>query len=224
MIINYHKKIGYTMNDIIDEIKQLYHVKKVTYAGRLDPLAYGSVIILTDDDIDKRDSYMKKDKIYEFKIVNGIQTDTFDILGLITNNHQTIINEIKLGLQIMEYPPYSSVPIKEYNKPYWYCALNNLPIINKPSKEINIYELIKLDEIKYNKNELLEIIDEKISTIKKQTFRQKEIIEKWNNLLMDDEYNISSYRVKLSSGGYVRYIADKLGGCAYDIYRKEYII
>ena len=85
MIIYHNKEIGQTMNQVIDDIKKLYHTKKITYAGRLDPLAYGLVIILTDDDIYKRDNYIGQNKVYQFQMINGIQTDTYDILGLIKN-------------------------------------------------------------------------------------------------------------------------------------------
>ena len=65
------------------ELKQKYNTNKVTYAGRLDPLAYGLVIILTDEDVHKRDEFTGKNKIYQFNVIHGIQTDTFDIMGMI---------------------------------------------------------------------------------------------------------------------------------------------
>jgi tRNA U55 pseudouridine synthase TruB len=223
MIIHYQKAIGQSMNDVIDDIRKIYSVEKVTYAGRLDPMAYGLVIMLTDDDIHKRDNFTDKNKIYQFNMIKDIQTDTFDILGLINNIHNDIfdINKIILGKQIMEYPPYSSVPIKEYKKPYWYCSLNNLKVNNKPTKEIELFEIKILNKVEKSKDELIELITERINTLTKDTFRQKEILERWNTI--DDKiYEIYQFEIKLSSGGYVRYFADKLGGCAYDINRLSY--
>jgi tRNA U55 pseudouridine synthase TruB len=223
MIIDYQKKIGQSMNDIVDDVKEKYNTQKVTYAGRLDPMAYGLVIILTEDDIHKRDLYTNKIKIYQFNIIKGIQTDTYDILGLIDkiNYDDFDIGKIKLGNQIMEYPPYSSVPIKEHKKPYWYCSLNNLEVINKPTKEINLYEIKIMNKLEKSKDELIEMIKERINTLTKDTFRQKDILEKWITI-EDKIYEIYQMEIKISSGGYVRHFANKLGGCAYDINRLSY--
>ena len=234
MIIYHHKKIGQTMNQVVDDIKKQYNTNKVTYAGRLDPLAFGLIIILTDEDVHKRDEYTGKNKIYKFYIIHGIQTDTFDIMGLlcdksiqlndtlIDNKNKFNINKINLGKQIMEYPSYSSVPIKEHNnKPYWYCTLNNLEVKNKPTKEIEIYDIKILDNITKTKDELIQLINDKINKVTSDTFRQTDILEKWNSI-EDKLYEIYKMEIKISSGGYVRNIANILGGCAYDIERTEY--
>ena len=223
MIIYHYKKIGQTMNQVIDDIKKLYHTKKITYAGRLDPLAYGLVIILTDDDIYKRDHYIGQNKVYQFQMINGIQTDTYDILGLIKNinSNDFNMNKINVGKQLMEYPPYSSVPIKEHNKPYWFCALNNLLVVNKPTKEIEIFDIKLIDKQSKTKNEIIELITDRINKITVNTFRQKEILEKWNTI-EDKIYDIYKLEIKISSGGYVRYVADKMNSCAIDIERLSY--
>ena len=231
MIIYYQKEIGQTMNQIIDIIKKEHQPNKITYAGRLDPLAYGLVIILTDDDIQKRDEYTNKTKTYQFNMIKGIQTDTYDILGLINNVHHDIyFDKIVKGKQLMEYPPYSSVPIKEHKKPYWYCTKNNLPVINRPTKEIDLIDFKILDYNMIKKNTLINLITDRINqiTIEGNTFRQTEILDKWTTSLdMNTINNINTYEIykmeiQVSSGGYVRHFANLLGGCAYDIRRMEY--
>jgi tRNA U55 pseudouridine synthase TruB len=222
MIIYHYKKIGQTMNQVIDDIKYTYNAQTITYAGRLDPLAFGLVIILTDDDVHKRNDYIRKNKIYQYYVIEGIQTDTYDIMGLINGSTNFNVNNINLGKQIMEYPPYSSAPIKEHkNKPYWHCTLNNLKVIHKPTKEIEIYDIKMLDSITKTKDELILLINDKINKVKSPTFRQNDILEKWNTI-EDKIYNIHKMEIKISSGGYVRNIANIIGGCAFDIERKEY--
>jgi hypothetical protein len=156
-------------------------------------------------------------------MINGVHTDTYDILGLINNIHVNDfdINKINVGKQLMEYPPYSSVPIKEHNKPYWYCSLNNLEVTNKPTKKIEIFNINLLNKESKTKDELIEIITNRINKITVNTFRQKEILEKWNTI-EDKLYDIYKMEIKISSGGYVRNIANILGGCAYDIQRISY--
>lgn len=233
MIIYHYKKIGQTMNQVVDDIKQQYKTNKVTYAGRLDPLAFGLVIILTDEDVHKRDIYTGKNKIYQFNVIHSIQTDTYDILGMYDdtsdilgmhsdNKNNFDIAKINIGKQIMEYPSYSSVPIKEHNnKPFWYCTLNNLKVINIPKKEIEIFDIKILDKTTKTKDELLHLINDKINKVTVNTFRQTDILEKWNSI-EDKTYEIYKMEIKISSSGYVRNIANMLGGCAYDIERIEY--
>lgn len=224
MIICFEKKIGQNMTEVIEDAKKIYKYDKITYAGRLDPLAFGSIIILTDEDIHKRDEYTGFSKVYEFKIIHGTQTDSFDILGLITNisDNELHLENIVMGDQVMEYPRYSAVPIKEHkNKPYWWCTAHGLTVLNKPTKNITLFELEILDSSVVTKSELLDDIKTRIDTITSKTFRQDEILEKWATV-PEKEYHITKIRIHLSSGGYVRHFANLLGGCAFDICRKEY--
>jgi tRNA U55 pseudouridine synthase TruB len=132
------------------------------------------------------------------------------------------ISKIICGEQKMEYPPFSSVPIKEHkNKPYWYCTLNKMKVNIIPTKEINIYDIKILEKTIKTKEEIIEIINERINKVTSLTFRQREILEKWNTI-ENKTYEIYKMEIKISSGGYVRNIANNLYGCAFDIERIEY--
>jgi tRNA U55 pseudouridine synthase TruB len=54
----------------------------MTYAGRLDPMASGQLLILIGDECKKREKYDGLDKEYEVEILFGAESDTADILGL----------------------------------------------------------------------------------------------------------------------------------------------
>ena len=60
-----------------------YPYLPLTYAGRLDPLAEGLLIILAGDECMKKDEYTMLPKEYEVKVLFGFATDTYDVLGLI---------------------------------------------------------------------------------------------------------------------------------------------
>jgi len=81
-IIN--KKTGQTPLECINELKKadlkLAHLP-ITYAGRLDPLAEGVIIILIGDECLKKDEYLKLPKEYEVDILFGFATDTYDVMG-----------------------------------------------------------------------------------------------------------------------------------------------
>lgn len=85
-VIKVYKKVGETPLDCINIIKkndpQLISTP-MTYAGRLDPLAEGVLLILTGDECHNKDEYLKLPKEYEIEILFGFATDTYDVMGKI---------------------------------------------------------------------------------------------------------------------------------------------
>lgn len=53
----------------------------LSYAGRLDPMASGKLLVLIGDECKNQASYHKLDKEYEFSVLFGISSDTHDVLG-----------------------------------------------------------------------------------------------------------------------------------------------
>ena len=165
-ILTIYKPIGKTPLDMIHTLKKNKpHLKttKMSYAGRLDPMAHGLLIILTDEDCFNQHLYHNLDKTYECELLIGISTDTYDILGKITNNKKNLFNlpvdkvistitSLK-GSMDQPYPPYSSQRVS--GKPLWYYAKHNLlNTITIPSKIINILSkqnrnIISLNHKKY---------------------------------------------------------------------------
>jgi tRNA pseudouridine(55) synthase len=83
-----YKKCGQTPLDCIKELKNnnpgLLHLP-LTYAGRLDPLAEGVLILLIGDECLKKDEYLKLTKEYETTILFGFETDTYDLMGRVVS-------------------------------------------------------------------------------------------------------------------------------------------
>ena len=53
----------------------------LSYAGRLDPMASGKLLILLGEECKKQTEYHDLDKEYEFSVLFGIGSDTGDVLG-----------------------------------------------------------------------------------------------------------------------------------------------
>jgi len=228
MISIYDKNIGETMTELISRFCKENNIKdKVAYAGRLDPLAFGKIILLTGDDIYKKDIYCNNDKIYETWMIEGITTDTYDIMGLFTNRLENTLS-IRKGSYKQYYPPFSSIPIRigELRKPMWYYTKNNIEIPDelRPHKQITLHDATKLDEKYISSNELLELILDRIKRVGSGDFRQNEICNQWISLFTNSEskYKISKWRFHISSGGYIRYLANMVGSTCYDINRISY--
>lgn len=84
-LINLYKPLGLTPLQSIQEFKEInknYKNKKMSYPGRLDPMAEGVLLILVGNENKKMKSYMKLDKEYRTEILFGVKSDTGDILGI----------------------------------------------------------------------------------------------------------------------------------------------
>jgi tRNA U55 pseudouridine synthase TruB len=230
MILLFDKRIGETMDEMISRFRQEYSIgdkTKIAYAGRLDPLAFGKIILLTDKDIYNKEKYCGKDKTYTCWIVHSFQTDTYDIMGKIVaeNDWIPVYNDVEDLEYEQQYPMYSSIYVIQdgMRKPLWYYEKNNIKVVNMPSKWVKLLSGEKITEdIDISSIELLRLIKDRIEQVKKDTYRQDEIIALWQEKLEDKNYTISKWRFTVSSGGYIRYLANKMGGCCYDIERECY--
>ncbi|ARF08657.1 tRNA U55 pseudouridine synthase TruB [Catovirus CTV1] len=226
MILELYKPIGITTVEFIEQYKKETKCKKICFAGRLDPLAHGKLCVLTDEDVYRKDEFCGCDKIYESYIIKNITTDTYDIMGIPSISYK---EEQEIPKKIMQkYPPYSSVMITKHRKPYWFVTKMNLQMEEKdiPTKEVEIHSIEKVDEKKISSKEIFDIVNNRISKVnEKQNFRQTEILEKWKEILTDNEEQLTviKVRVKCSSGTYIRNIGNMLNGCCFDICRIEYI-
>jgi tRNA U55 pseudouridine synthase TruB len=230
MIIEFNKNIGETMNDMINRFKYEYNLnkeEKVSFAGRLDPLAFGKIILLTENDKYEQDKFCNFDKIYCFSVLHDFQTDTYDLMGIVTG--KKIFNELVSDEQILinqSYPPYSSKTINVNGKmtKMWELAKQN-KLVDKviPTKDVNIYYVKNTNQYQINGFDLYNMICNFIDRVN-GNFRQQEILEKWKTIInFDTIYNVSDYETKISSGGYVRSIANNMNGTAFNICRRNYI-
>src|SRR3989344_5427873 len=93
---------------------------RMTYAGRLDPMASGLLLILAGDETKKKEKSLALTKEYDFTVLFGFSTDTYDILGKVThslirgNSRIDLEKKIKNNLKFFrgkfrqKYPSYSS--------------------------------------------------------------------------------------------------------------------
>lgn len=84
-----YKNLGETPNEAILRYKAenpIYKDQSMTYAGRLDPMAEGLLLVLSGNELQNKDKYLGLRKTYEVEILWGFQTDTLDVLGLVQEN------------------------------------------------------------------------------------------------------------------------------------------
>ena len=227
-IINLYKQIGETPYQAILKFKQKYpeyQKEKISCAGRLDPLAQGVLLLLIGDENKNRLYYEKLRKNYEFEILFGVCTDTYDLLGEIKKSSSifnTNLSELQkqiaeimpsfIGKQAQLYPPYSAVRVKGHPLFYW-SRHKKLNSINIPQHQIEIYNLKILDNYLITIKNLEEVVTKNINKVE-GNFRQKEILETWQVFYKEyrgKEIPILKMEISCTSGTYVRQFIHDIG-------------
>lgn len=240
-LIALYKPVGLTPLEVINRFRLVnpeFAHEKIGYAGRLDPMAHGMLLLMIGEKTKQKDTYLSLTKTYEFEIVFGLQTDTYDLLGYLkkTNIKQPsqdvniFVNSFvkaHVGKQLQSYPPYSSRTVN--GKPlFWYAKNNKLSEITIPQHEIEIFDFVFLSAGEITLQKLQKQTLTAITSVTGD-FRQNEIIKRWEELFMKNKLNTklptATFRVFCSSGTYVRELAQQMGeelGCgaiAVDILR-----
>jgi tRNA pseudouridine(55) synthase len=227
-VIYYHKEYLETLGQMLERFYQEYpeyQSSSVTYAGRLDPLAEGVMILLTDNDVHEKERYIGKKKVYEVDCVLGLQTDTYDLLGKITGvvKHIPDVSEEELerafthfiGAREVAYPPYSSKPVK--GKPLWkWYREGKEDTIEIPTHQECIERIELLTRGSISLSNLLQEQDTILKSIQGD-FRQ-DLLKRENRSMHDADRDLPTMRLRLyvHSGTYVRSFVDSLGrhlGC-----------
>ncbi len=217
-----YKNLGETPFEAILSFKKdnwEYRDVAMTYAGRLDPMAEGLLLVLSGREALNKDKYLDLQKTYETEILWGFETDTLDVLGKVLQQvsqgyssevpSQDIFDNNYLKKHIgkfeQKYPFYSSKPVN--GVPLFQLAREGkLDGIEIPSHEVEIFDIGYLSRRIITTEKLSEEITFKISLVSGD-FRQKEILSKWQKVLEDKketQFILDKITLTVSSGFYVR--------------------
>lgn len=224
-ILNLYKKLGETPLARVNRVKREYadlEERSLTYLGRLDPMAEGVLLVGVDVDEVTRGSVLGLEKEYEFSILCGMATDTHDVLGLVTECVDRL-SLVKLDmLKVVEYlarqigaleqryPDYSSKPVD--GKPLFSYARAGQSV-ERPTHQVVVHalSLVRIEEC--SGKEILNEISRRVKMVRGD-FRQEAILGCWERTLgplYDVQFPILTLKAKVSSGTYVRVMADEFG-------------
>jgi tRNA pseudouridine55 synthase len=228
-VLVYYKRPGETPLEALKRLrqeKQFLAEETLSYAGRLDPLADGELLVLIGDACSNREKYLSLDKTYVVDVLFGISTDTGDVLGKISRSVPVDEDSIKriaaelpatlsglLGKRMQAYPAYSSKPHK--GKPLHEHARSGtfFPEDEMPTKEIAIYSIQQIGFRTMRFDELQAEIVNMIGGVKGD-FRQAEILKVWDDFFSGDApqaFLVATIEVHCSSGAYMRTLAEDIG-------------
>ncbi|MEI8061694.1 MAG: hypothetical protein WCG97_00150 [bacterium] len=233
MPILLYKKLGETPLEAINRLRLErpdLEKAKLSYAGRLDPMAEGLLLVLSGEECsgEQRPHFLDLKKEYEVEILFGVTTDSYDILGLPQdfriNIEKLNVDSVKsqaekvfksfIGLEHgLTYPPFSSKTIN--GKPLFQIALDGkLDTVELPKISGSIDEIEVLGHRNVMTTALLEHVQRVISLVRGD-FRQQQILGLWTSLLQNlpssECWPILKIKVVCQSGVYMRSLAKELG-------------
>ncbi len=225
-VINLYKPTCLTPLQAIQKFKinhPKFKSKKIGFAGRLDPMAEGVLLVLVGSENKKAKKYIKLEKEYDFDVLFGLNTDTYDILGKITSNQlnkpiKNLSSKIKsftsrsTGKINQSYPPYSSVRVNGRPLFYW-ARKGKINEVSVPTKQREVFKFQMLKRYSIEKDSLREKIIKKINTLEGD-FRQKAIIQDWQHLFLETKikkFRVYRFSVTCSSGTYIRSLVHEMG-------------
>ena len=228
LVVN--KPIGVTPYQVIQTLREQhppYQKEKISYVGRLDPLAHGVLLLTVGAANNTREAYLSLPKEYECEALFGLATDTYDLLGLVQNLsikkvpdllEEKIATTIKsyVGKEQQSYPPFSSKAV--HGKPlFWWAKQDRLSEITIPTREISVTDFTLLSLNACSRNELEKKVSVAISV--QGDFRQEAIKKRWETFFTTNtqsSFVTARLHVSCSSGTYIRSFINRLGeslGC-----------
>ncbi len=223
-ILNLYKKKSETPLETIERFAMAhpeYRGVKMTYAGRLDPMAEGVLLVLVGEKNKEREAYTALDKDYEFEFMLGIETDTHDVLGKIVSvkqpgkiNKKEIENALKKyqGKFKQKYPAYSS-KIVAGRALFDLARRNKLDTVIMPEHEVEVKNIEIVGSKEISRQEFKKFVEDGINAVTGD-FRQEEILKLWNTYFAERAPELFVvYKAKVTSGGgfYVRQVVSDVG-------------
>ncbi len=185
----------------------------MSYAGRLDPMAMGQMLVLLGDACKERDEYLHRDKAYKLEILFGIGTDTQDVFGVINeklkefSEEESVACMIAAKSEIMNFIGTHTFPYPKYSTKGMLADRDEEEI---PERHMT-FTSIRFDGGKMISGTYAKaLVAEALQKIKGD-FRYNEISESWSQVKDDAEYPVIKLEVECTSGTYMRTLALELG-------------
>lgn len=228
------KKVGETPLSTIRAWKKQnskYLDVPASYAGRLDPMASGKLLMLLGDECKRQSSYTDLDKEYEIEVLLDIDSDTGDVLGMPkyanqkTKPDKRVLAEVishERGSHMRAYPAFSSKTVN--GKPLFLHTLEGgLKNIKVPEHIERIYNIKHLSSYSLSSLELAEKVSGLLDLVPRtdepskrlgEDFRVDNIRSQWKSLfetVQERNYTVLRLRVICGSGTYMRSLAGRIG-------------
>lgn len=175
------KPEGITSFDVIRILRKKLNIRKMGHAGTLDPLASGLMIIGVEKGTKKLNQFLKLPKVYQVQVLLGKKTTTGDLEG-----------------EVIEVQKVENVDLEKVEK-----VLREVK--GKISLQVPVFSAVKI------KGKPLYKYARRGSNIKPPIKEMEVLKVSLLNHFKDSDNYVLSLEIKVSSGTYIRSIAEELG-------------
>ena len=140
------KEKGISSNQVVQQTKRIFSLKKVGHLGTLDPMAEGLLVLAVNRATRFSSFFLESDKKYEAAVSFGAKTDTDDAMGEVIESSSYLPKETDIKQELNKFlgeslqnPPFFSA-LKHKGKPLYKYAREG-EFISKPPRKINIYSV-----------------------------------------------------------------------------------
>ena len=233
-IYTLHKQVGETPLQAIERSREERNIPPSTpmaYAGRLDPMAEGKLLVVTGEECKNISDYWDLDKEYEVAVVIGLASDSHDVLGRLTYTSDPITTRSEeyfkkllahfVGPYSWPYPAISSKPVDGKPLFQWFLE-DRLNEIEIPHSKGTIYNITLNDVRTMTPEQLKHRTLEKIHALSIVTdeskrlgrdFRRHEVLDSWNTWYKTaaQPLQVITLTCTASAGTYMRTLANEIG-------------
>jgi tRNA pseudouridine55 synthase len=195
----------------------------MVYAGRLDPMAEGLLLVLTGEDRFGLPAHLTHDKRYEATLLFGVQSDTHDALGRLASglggapppSRCAVLVADLGGTHTLPLPVWSAYRVRGRPLHAW-AREGRLHEISVPVRDMVVTAVESVAATAVRPSALLDDVRARITRVR-GTFRQAEALADWEVL---GELDLPLVQVTatltVTTGTYIRALAHAVGtrlGC-----------
>lgn len=241
MIVTVDKPAGWTPLEAMDALRDRTPElagERMVYAGRLDPMAEGALLVLTGADRFDLPAHLRHDKEYRATFLFGVHSDTFDGLGRLgpacppaAAGCCLAAVESLVGVHALPLPAWCAYKVrgasagpahKNGRRPlHAWANEGRLGEIELPVREMAVLAVGAADVVATRASEQSDDVCARIRRVR-GTFRQPDAVADWARLADGDPPLVLVHaNITVSSGTFVRALANAVGdqlGCGALLY------
>lgn len=221
MILTLDKPPGWTPLEAMEAYRAAHPTlagEAMVYAGRLDPMAEGVLLVLTGADRFALPEHLAHDKEYIATILFGVESDTHDALGhLRWSDAPTPVSALcadavagLTGAHTLPLPAWSAYRVRGRPLHAW-AKENRLHEIDIPKREMRV---LGVSDVTVQSVRPATLFDDAVARITRVRgdFRQAEALEDWRQLsAANPPFALVTATITVTSGTYLRALAHALG-------------
>ncbi|MGY4104268.1 tRNA pseudouridine(55) synthase TruB [Ignavigranum ruoffiae] len=151
------KEAGMTSHDVVFKLRKILRMKKIGHTGTLDPEVEGVLVVCLGQATKLVEFLMSGHKIYQGEVTLGWSTETEDHTGKLVERKpvlqaldESLVDSVMATFKgkITQIPPYYSAVKVNGRKLYEYARQGMK--VERPQRQIEIYQLNRLSPIKYD--------------------------------------------------------------------------